>query len=90
MNIEFEWLGGYCPVQAEGTINEYPFYFRSRGNHWSFSVAPKGESPVSMGMFFRREKWGNKSFAAGYMPEKEVRRIIQKCAEEFEKEEHNE
>jgi hypothetical protein len=86
MDLKFEYLGGYCPVQAEGTINGCPFYFRARGNHWSFYVSDEGKKPLSEPTFERREKWGNKPFAAGYMPEKEAKRIIQKCAEEFENE----
>jgi len=36
---------GYCPVQAEGTINGYPFYFRSRHACWALHVAssPSGD-----------------------------------------------
>lgn len=40
MTIEYEeepW--GKCPVQAEGKIDGLPFYFRSRGGHWSLSIA---------------------------------------------------
>jgi hypothetical protein len=29
--IDIEWLGGNCPVQAEGTFDGVPFYFRARG-----------------------------------------------------------
>jgi hypothetical protein len=29
--IAVEWLGGNCPVQAEGTFDGTPFYFRARG-----------------------------------------------------------
>ncbi|PJJ48612.1 hypothetical protein [Hymenobacter chitinivorans] len=32
-------LEGYCPVQAEGTVNAYPFYFRARWKEWAFSIA---------------------------------------------------
>jgi len=30
--LVIEWLGGNCPVQAEGTFDGQPFYFRSRGS----------------------------------------------------------
>lgn len=30
---------GNCPVQAEGSINGYPFYFRARGGTWSVRVS---------------------------------------------------
>jgi hypothetical protein len=48
-------------------------------------VSDKGKEPLSEPIFQRGEKWGNKPFAAGYMPEKEAKRIIQKCAEQFDK-----
>lgn len=37
---EFEIIamGGLCPFQAEGLIDGHPFYFRSRGDAWSFTV----------------------------------------------------
>jgi hypothetical protein len=31
-------LYGWCPVQGEGTIGDYPLYFRARGDSWSFTV----------------------------------------------------
>lgn len=39
--LQIDWLGGNCPVQAEGTIDGVPFYFRSRGDKWSFGVGPE-------------------------------------------------
>ena len=38
MGVRVDWLGGNCPVQAEGTVDGLPFYFRSRGEHWSMSI----------------------------------------------------
>lgn len=29
--VVIRWLGGNCPVQAEGTFDGAPFYFRARG-----------------------------------------------------------
>jgi hypothetical protein len=37
-DVLFEYLAGQCPVQAEGTVDGVPFYFRSRGKRWSFTV----------------------------------------------------
>lgn len=36
--IIIDWMGGNCPVQAEGTINGKPFYFRARGEIWSLGI----------------------------------------------------
>ena len=33
------YLDGDAPVQAWGTINGYPFYFRARGAGWQFAVS---------------------------------------------------
>lgn len=35
---EIEWLSGNCPVQAEGTFDGVPFYFRARGTQVSCDV----------------------------------------------------
>ncbi len=40
--VEDGWsgaLGGNCPVQGYGLVDGLPWYFRARGDHWSFSVA---------------------------------------------------
>lgn len=38
--IVIESLGGSCPVQATGTIDGEPFYFRSRGEDWAIEIGP--------------------------------------------------
>ena len=40
MTVQVEWLGGNCPVQAEGTIDGKRFYFRAGGDRWSIAVHP--------------------------------------------------
>lgn len=45
-------LDGNCPVQADGYVLGVPFYFRSRGDAWSFDLAygPEhlyGETPTT-------------------------------------------
>lgn len=37
--VEVVTFGGYAPVQADGYVDGLPFYFRARGEHWSFQVA---------------------------------------------------
>ncbi|APR80929.1 Hypothetical protein A7982_06276 [Minicystis rosea] len=32
-------IGGNCPVQGDGRVDEKPWYFRARGGAWSFEVA---------------------------------------------------
>lgn len=88
MSLVIDTLGGMCPVQAEGTIDGVPFYFRARGEHWKFSA---GIDPVKISLgwaegFFREEEWGDGPFSAGYMPLDEAQKIIEKCAAEFQQE----
>lgn len=78
-------LGGYCPVQGEGTFDGEPFYFRARGQHWSLGV---GADPVSVSMgleegFSRQEPWGDGPYDAGSMPTSEARSIIRRCYDEW-------
>ena len=91
-SIVFDYLGGLAPVQAEGTVAGRPFYFRSRYEHWTFSVSEHDDvSPVEIDSvesgkahgFFRQGQYGTDPFEASYMPEEEARRIIAACAEEY-------
>lgn len=43
-----EYLGGLCPVQGEGTLNDqYNWYFRARYDYWEFILEPKGTNPLA-------------------------------------------
>lgn len=62
--VRISYIAGNCPVQAEGHINETPFYFRARGDAWCLSV---GESPLE------KPDWQHEQFYgqwpdAGWMP----------------------
>jgi len=78
---------GNCPVQAEGTVNGHPFYFRARGVSWSLEVACQPDGSLQYLVMDKdkswvyRESWGNGPFQAGWMDEDEARRMIQKGAE---------
>jgi hypothetical protein len=78
-----DWLGGNCPVQAEGTVDGRPFYFRARGQRWSLEVADETgrldywHSPDSRSWFYQ-EPWGEGDYAAGWMPESDARDMIDK------------
>ena len=78
--LVIEWLGGNCPVQAEGTVDGKPFYFRARGEHWRMGI---GGDPVGDPEWSREEKWGDSQFAAGWMEVGEAKKIIKRCAEEY-------
>ena len=77
-----------APVQAEGTVAGHAFYFRSRHEEWSFSVALSAEvDPADICFpdqgFYREAVYGTRRFDASYMPMPEARRIIADCATEF-------
>lgn len=75
--LKIEYIGGNCPVQAKGTINGTPFYFRARGEHWSFGV---GNDPIGEPAWYHCEAWGDGPFTAGWMDEATARQLIEWCA----------
>lgn len=77
--IIFE-ISGNCPVQAEGTINGEPFYFRARGQRWSIGI---GGDPVGGGEWYYEEPYGDTPFAASWMSEYEARAFIYQAAEKY-------
>ena len=76
MGIIITDLGGNCPVQAEGTIDSKPFYFRARGETWSIGI---GKNPVVSPEWSYREDFGSWP-EAGWMTEDEARAFIEKAA----------
>lgn len=80
--------GGVCPVQAEGTISGYPFYFRSRHARWSLHVAssPSGD-PLDDDAWIVTEDYPLKGeteetrrVSAGYATKAECIRFIERHA----------
>jgi len=82
---------GTCPVQAEGTINGYPFYFRSRHARWSMRIASSKEGdPFNNDALFIEEDYPTKEdqaehrrVSAGYASKEECTEFIERCAENF-------
>lgn len=73
-----EQIGGNCPVQAEGLIDDQPFYFRARGEHWSIGI---GGDVVGDPDWYHEEEYPGGEYAAGWMSEDEARAFIRKGAE---------
>lgn len=77
--IIIESLGGYAPVQAEGRVNGLPFYWRSRHEHYSLSVAADpGGDPLHVheeGGYYRRYRYGS-GHAASWLPPRTARRLL--------------
>lgn len=80
--LVIEMIGGNCPVQADGTVNGKPFYFRARGEHWSMGI---GGDPVADPEWYRRQPWGDTPFEAGWMPFEIARGFIETCADDYMK-----
>lgn len=81
---------GWCPVQGEGWVDGHAWYFRARGEQWSFQVADEPyEEAVSVGWaahldgisgWVVRRPWLQEStYAAGWMPHKHALRLISIC-----------
>lgn len=85
MTLIVDWIGGNCPVQAEGTIDGKRFYFRARGEHWSMEVHPTSTDdyvtwPRDDAEWMHEEEWGDEQYAAGWMPEDVALEMINKAA----------
>ncbi len=78
---KLDTIGGNCPVQAEGSIDGTPFYFRARGSHWTFSVGRDVFDPD----YHVQVKYGPdaRPFAAGWIDEDEARDIVDACVSEY-------
>jgi len=72
--VVFEYLGGMAPVQAEGTVDGQPFYFRSRGAKWSMGI---GEEPVLAPDWEHTEPFGEWP-DAGYITKEQALEFIEK------------
>lgn len=81
--IVIDTIGGFCPVQAEGTIDGLPFYFRSRGEHAELTISRVGTEPVLPPpedlVFYVRARiadWPD----AGYLELEEAEAMIERAA----------
>jgi len=79
LNIKIETIGGFCPVQAYGTILKTKFYFRARGQAYSLRI---GKDPVGIPKYCEgwhvEKAWGNQEYDAGYMSVSLAKLIIAK------------
>lgn len=76
-----DMVGSACPVQAEGKVGDLPYYFRARGQHWTFSVGHDVFEPI----WEVRVRYGpdSRPFAAGWMEEEEACAIVEACCNEY-------
>jgi hypothetical protein len=76
------------PVQAEGVVGGFRFYFRARHNSWRFAVADRDHpDPVQIREpedgFLRRGTVEVGNPAADFMELENVAEIIRRCAAEY-------
>ena len=91
--LDYRFTGDAAPVQAEGTLDGHPFYFRARGDQWTFSLAEEPdldpvyidstESAVGRGYFLTAQYGAPRSFAASYMTLAEARDLIGECVRRY-------
>lgn len=74
--ITIRWIGGNCPVQAEGNVGECDFYFRARGDSWSMGI---GGDVVLSPDWGHKEEWGEGPYDAGWMPQHVALQMIGKA-----------
>lgn len=46
--LSVTYLGGNCPVQAQGTLRGMPWYFRARHHRASFAMAAEPDDPMKL------------------------------------------
>lgn len=91
--LDYQFTCDAAPVQAEGTLEGHPFYFRSRGDQWAFSVSEEpaldpvfidsAESAAGRGYYAEGQYGASGSYAASYMPLAEARELISECARRY-------
>lgn len=91
--LDYRFTCDAAPVQAEGTLDGHPFYFRARGEQWTFSLAEEpGVDPVDInsaessggrGYFLTGQYGGPGSFAASHMALARARDLIDECARRY-------
>jgi hypothetical protein len=79
--VSIDTIGGNCPVQAEGVIDGFVFYFRARGRAWSVEIYDGAHEPWTTTQLYSDEP-----YAAGWMTEDEARAFIEKAAQWFRRE----
>ena len=72
-----EYVGGVCPVEAEGSIDGHRFYFYARGARWSLGIG--GSDPIESADWYYEEPYGQSKSAAGFMKEEEAIALIRKA-----------
>jgi hypothetical protein len=76
-DLVIDCIGGNCPVQATGTVADFPFYFRARGGKWRLAI---GHNPYADSAWIHTERYGFGPYDASWMPEDEAIEAIERAA----------
>jgi hypothetical protein len=73
--IQITYIGGVCPVTAEGTVNNLPFEFRARWDRWELFIDDE-DLNQKPDLFY----YGGEYDGAGWMCNEEVISLIKESA----------
>lgn len=84
LGVTVTQAGGNCPVQLHGEVDGKWFYFRARGQHWSFEVAANESEWLADNLIFQIEReYGTEPYSAGWMPLHEAFGLVAKGIADF-------
>lgn len=78
--VVIDWLGGNCPVQAEGTVMGKRSHFRARGEQWSLAIG--GEDLCGEAEWEHRERFGEWP-DAGWMTPEQAETFLREAAARY-------
>lgn len=82
VEVVLEWTAPAAPVQAEGTFDGLPIYFRARWDHWSVGIG--GSDPAGDPLWYYEEPYGKPDgYDASYMPQDEAHAFILAAIERY-------
>ncbi len=81
ISYTLDWAGTNCPVQAEGTFQGKHFYFRSRGNRWTFYIG--NHHSFDNPEWTYSEEYGDEPYDAGWLTKDEALGFIEKSLRLF-------
>jgi hypothetical protein len=82
---EINWTCGAALVQAEGRVGNKWWYFRSRHEHYRFSVADTLMEAIGGEGFNITKPFGTQESEASWMELDTAAEIISECLDEYEK-----
>lgn len=72
---------GQAPVVARGHLTDgRHFYFRARGEEWTFTLGATADDALDDPQWVWHERYGDRMYAASYMSEQAARVIVESCA----------